>query len=118
MKYLRQFCIIILYSFFGDVLHALLPIPIPASIYGMAMILLAFATNRLQVDSVKATGDFLISVLPLLFVAPTVGLLSCWDLIRGKLWKILLLVVITTIITFGVSGLLTKLLRKGGDNHA
>lgn len=118
MKYIRQFCIIILYSFFGDVLHALLPIPIPASIYGMALILIAFATNRLQVESVKATGDFLVSAMPLLFVPPTVGLLACWDLIRDEIWKILLLVVATTVLTFGVSGILTKLLRKGGDTHA
>ena len=118
MKYIRQFCIIILFSFYGDILHKLLPLPIPASIYGMVLILISFATNRLQVESVKDTGNFLVSVLPLLFVAPTVGLLSCWELIRSEIWKIVLLVVVTTVFTFGVSGMLTKLLSKGGDHDA
>ena len=32
MKYIRQFIIIILISFIGEVLNYLLPLPIPASI--------------------------------------------------------------------------------------
>ena len=117
MKYIRQFFIIILFSFAGELLHALLPIPVPASIYGMVLLLLALGTKLLKVESVKETGDFLVSLLPLLFVAPTAGLLACWDLIRDRIWQIALMILVTTVITFGVSGMLTKLFRKGGDHH-
>ena len=39
MKYIRQFIIIILISFIGEVLNYLLPLPIPASIYGLVLML-------------------------------------------------------------------------------
>ena len=35
MKYLRQFCIILLFSFLGEGLHIILPLPVPASVYGL-----------------------------------------------------------------------------------
>ena len=58
-----------------------------------------------------------INYLPLLFVVPTVGLMGCWDLIREDLLQIAILIVVTTILTFGVSGMLTKLFYKDGDGH-
>lgn len=117
MKYIRQFFLILLFSLAGDICHALLPFPVPASIYGMLLLLLALATKLLKVESVKEAGSFLVSLLPLLFVVPTVGLMACWDLIRADIWKIALLIVTTTVLTFGVSGMLTKLFSKGGDGH-
>ena len=116
MKYIGQFGIIILFSLAGEVLHALLPLPIPASLYGMVLLLLALAVKLLRLEQVKETGSFLVSALPLLFVAPTVELLACWDLIKDHLLGIILITVLTTVFTFGVTGLITKLLRKGGDS--
>lgn len=117
MKYIRQLSIILLFSLGGDLCHALLPFPIPASIYGMVLLLAALGLKFLKVEAVKETGAFLVSLLPLLFVVPTVGLMACWDLIRGDLLRISILIIVTTVLTFGVSGCLTKLLRKGGDGH-
>lgn len=117
MKYLRQFAIIMLFTLVGELCQALLPLPIPGSIYGMVLLLLAFALKILKVEAVKEAGSFLVSILPVLFVAPAVGLVACWDLIRPDLIKIAILIVVTTVITFGVSGLLTKLFSKGGESH-
>ena len=115
MKYVKQLLVILLFSFAGELCHGLLDLPIPASIYGLVLLLLALLLKLIKVEAVKETGSFLVSMLPLLFVAPTVGLLSCWELIRNDLVKIFLLILLTTVLTFGVSGLLTKLLQKGGD---
>ena len=117
MKYVLQFGVIMLFSLAGDLCHALLPFPIPASIYGMVLLFLAFASKLLKVESVKETGAFLVSMLPLLFVIPTVGLMAYWDLIRADVFRIAVLIVVTTILTFGVSGMLTKLFRKGGEEN-
>ena len=115
MKYIRQFAIIILFSLLGELCHLMIPIPIPASIYGMVFLFLSLALGLLKVDAVKEAGSFLVGALPLLFVVPTVGLMGCWDLIREDLLQIAILVVITTVFTFGVSGMLTKLFHKDGD---
>lgn len=117
MKYIRQLGIILLFSFAGELCHMVLPVPIPASIYGMVLLLLALGLKIVKVEAVKETGNFLVSMLPLLFVVPTVALMGCWELIREDLLKIALLIVVTTVLTFGVSGCLTKGFRKGGDGH-
>ena len=115
MKYIRQFAVIMLFSLLGELCHLVIPIPIPASIYGMVFLFLSLALGLLKVDAVKEAGSFLVGALPLLFVVPTVGLMGCWDLIREDLLQIAILVVITTVFTFGVSGMLTKLFHKDGD---
>ena len=115
MKYIRQFAIIMLFSLLGELCHLVIPIPIPASIYGMVFLFLSLALGLLKVDAVKEAGSFLVGALPLLFVVPTVGLMGCWDLIREDLLQIAILVVITTVFSFGVSGMLTKLFHKDGD---
>ena len=116
MKYIRQFAIIMLFSLLGELCHLIIPIPIPASIYGMVLLFLSLAMRLLKVDAVKETGSFLVSLLPLLFVVPTVGLMGCWEPIRDNILQIAILIVVTTILTFGVSGLLTKLFYKDGDD--
>ena len=117
MKYIGQFGIIILFSLAGEACRALLPFPIPASLYGLALLLLALAVKLLKVEQVKETGSFLVSLLPLLFVAPTVGLMACWDQIKHHLPGIVAVVILTTVLVFVVSGWLTKVLLKGGDDH-
>jgi holin-like protein len=116
MKYVKQFGIILLFSLAGDLCHRLLPFPIPASIYGMVLLLVCLALKWVKVEAVKETGTFLVSLLPLLFVVPTVGLMACWDLIREDILGIILVITLTTVLTFAVAGLLTKLLRKE-DSH-
>lgn len=118
MKYIKQFCIIMLFSFAGDICSALLPFTVPASICGMVLLLLSLRLKLVKVEDVKETGSFLVFLLPLLFVAPTVGLLSCWELIRADILAIAVIVLVTTFLTFAVSGLLTKWTRKGGEKNA
>lgn len=38
MKYLKQFLIILAISMIGEILKYLLPLPVPASIYGMLIL--------------------------------------------------------------------------------
>ncbi|RAZ95809.1 CidA/LrgA family protein, partial [Klebsiella oxytoca] len=45
MKYLKQFLIILVISFIGEVLKALLPLPVPASIYGMVILFVCLVTG-------------------------------------------------------------------------
>ncbi len=118
MKYLKELSIILLFSLAGEVCQALIPLPIPASIYGMVLLLAAFLLKLLKVEAVEKTGNFLVSLFPLLFVAPAVGLMVHWALLRDNLLQIAIVVVLSTALTFGISGMLAKLVRKGGDSDA
>ncbi len=118
MKYISQFLIILGFTLAGEALQRLIPIPIPASVYGLTLLFLALCLKIVKIEQVKEVGGFLTSLLPLLFVSPTVGVLENWSLIRPQLLSILLLLVASTALTFGISGLVTQALsKKGGEKH-
>ena len=103
----------------GEALQRLIPISIPASVYGLALLFLALCLKIVKVEHVKDVGGFLTSILPLLFVSPAVGIVDNWSLIQPQLLGIVLLLLASTLLTFGISGLITKLLnRKGGGQNA
>ena len=118
MKYLSQYLIIICFTTAGEALQRIIPFPIPASVYGLALLFLALCLKIVKVEQVKDVGGFLTSILPFLFVAPTVGILENWSLIQPQLLPIVLLLVGSTLLTFGISGSLTQLLmKKRRDRH-
>ena len=116
MKYLSQFLIIMGFTLAGEALQRLVPLPIPASVWGLFLLFTALCLRVVKVDQVKDVGGFLSSLLPVLFVSPTVGILEHWALIRPQLLPIALLLTASTVLVFGISGGLTQLLgRKGGE---
>ncbi len=118
MKYLSQFLIILGFSLVGEALQRLLPVPIPASVYGIVLLFAALCLKIVKVEQVKEAGGFLTSILPILFVSPMVGLLENWALVRDALLPILLLVLASTVLTFGISGLVTQVFTgKGVKDH-
>lgn len=118
MKYLLQICLIFLFSFLGEVLHSVIPFPIPASIYAMVLLFAALALRIVPLKAVKEAGGFFTSILPVLFVAPMVNLMDCWDLVRDNLLPIGVIMVVTTVLVFAVSGLVTQWLTgKKEDNQ-
>lgn len=118
MKYIKQLLYILLFSFLGELLQALIPLPIPAAIYGIVLLLSALCTGLLKAEKIADTAHFLISLLPLLFVAPAASILSYWDILSPHILQICVIVALTTVLVFAVSGLVTKLLlRKGGGQN-
>jgi len=119
MKFFRQICLIALFSFLGELCRWLIPYPIPASIYGMVLLFAALALKLIPAEAVRETGSFLTSFLTVLFVAPVVSLLDCWDALRDALLPLILITFATTVLTFVVSGKVTQLLikRKGGAEN-
>ena len=118
MKYLNQFLIIMGFALIGEVLQRILPLPIPASVYGIALLFLALCFGLVKLEQVKEAGGFLSSLLPLLFVAPTVGILENWALIRNALLPMILLILASTVLIFGISGRIAQaILKKGEKNH-
>ena len=58
MKYVRQFLIILVVSFAGELLNFLLPLPVPASIYGLVIMLLCLMTGLIPLDAVSVGMPF------------------------------------------------------------
>lgn len=118
MKYLSQFCIILGFTLAGEAMQRLLPLPIPASVWGLALLFLALCFGLVKTEQVKDASAFLISIMPVMFVSPAVGIVENWSLISGQLLPIFLLVIATTFLVFGISGSITQLLmKKGGGKN-
>ena len=117
MKYIKQILIILLFTVLGEVLSRLIPFPIPAAIYGIVLMLLALGTGILKPKAVKEVSGFLISIMPVLFVAPAVRILEYWGIIGPNVAAIVIIAVGTTILVFAVSALVTQLIMKGGKRR-
>ena len=119
MKYLKQLLIILAFSLAGELLQTVIPLPIPAAIYGFILLFLALLTGLLKPRHIDKTAAFLISIMPVLFVAPAVNLISYFDVIAPQLVPIAVIVVVSTVLVLGVSGLVTQaLLKKEGNENA
>ncbi len=108
MKYFRQFCIIIAISFLGEACHEWLPLPIPASIYGLLLMLAALCTHLLPLEAVKDAGKFLIDIMPVMFIPAAVGLLESWGVLHPMLVPLLVIIPVTTVLVMAVSGRVTQ----------
>lgn len=108
MKYLIQFLIIIAFSFMGELLHFCLPLPIPASIYGIVLLFVALELKWIKVKDIRETSSFLIAVMPVMFIPAAVGLIDSWHAIGNAWLQYIIVTVVSTFIVMGVSGLVTQ----------
>lgn len=114
MKYIRQVGIIILISFIGELLHFIIPLPVPASIYGLVIMLVCLVSGIIKVSDVKETSSFLIDIMPMMFIPAAVGLMNSWDIIRPQLLVYLVIVVVSLVTVMAVSGKVTQsVIRRG-----
>lgn len=108
MKHVFQFALILGVSFLGEVLNRLIPLPIPASIYGLVLMFILLATHIIPLDAVRGTGKFLIEIMPIMFIPPAVGIMANWDVMQTMLTPLLLAGIGTTFIVLAASGLVTQ----------
>lgn len=104
MQYVFQFLIIAAVSLAGELLSLLLPLPVPGSVYGLVLMLLLLTTGAIRLERVEKTADFLIRIMPVMFLGPNVSLLSAVDSLSGSLLGIFVICVLTTVVVLGVTG--------------
>ena len=110
MKYLKQFMVILAFSFLGEVLHQVLPLPIPASVYGLVFMLAALMTGVLKLHQVKETSAFLIEIMPVMFIPAAAGLIDSWGILQPVIIPLGIITVVTTV--FVTQGIIRKGKRK------
>lgn len=112
MRLVRQMLIILAVSFAGEVLKAVVPLPIPAGIYGLVMLFLLLCAKAVRVEDVGDVSGFLIEIMPLLIVPAGAGLMEQWFFLRPVLVPTAVITVISTILVFIASGLAAQKLMK------
>lgn len=85
MKYIKQVAIIFAVTCVGEILKYFIPLPIPASIYGLVIMIILLATKVVKLEQVKDVADFLIEIMPLMFIPAGVGIIVSWKQVRGMI---------------------------------
>lgn len=104
MKYLKQFLIILVISFIGEVLKEILPLPVPASIYGMVILFVCLAAGIIKLEAVKEAGKFLIEIMPVMFIPAGVGLMSSWGVLKPMLVPVSVVTVVVLVAVMAATG--------------
>ena len=112
MKFLRQFMIILLLSFLGEVLKMFIPLPIPASVYGLVLMLVCLMTGVLKTSQVKDAAFFLIEIMPIMFIPAAAGLIDSWGVLRPLIVPIMIITVVITVFVMAVTGRVAQMIAQ------
>ena len=120
MKFISQFIIIIAFTFIGELLHFFIPLPIPASIYGIVLLFICLMIKWIKVAEIRETSTFLIAIMPVMFIPAAVGLIDSWAAIRSHILQYAIVTIVSTFAVMGAAGRVTQHLvrsnKKRGEN--
>ena len=115
MKFVFQFLVIMVFAFLGELLHLLIPLPVPSSIYGIILLFLALEFKIVKLHQVKETSSFLVAIMTIMFLPPAVGVIESWDVICQAWLPYVVVTLVSTVVVMAVSGRVTqRLIRRGG----
>lgn len=92
----------------GEVLHALLPLPFPASIYGILLLYMALELKLVKTKHIKEVSTTLIIAMPVMFVPAAVGLMETWGDVKESWLQLLLIIVASTFAVMAITGWVTQ----------
>ena len=121
MKYLKQLTIILIVSLISEALGYFIPLPVPASVYGLVLMFILLWAKVVKLSDVEDVADFFLQIMPFFFVAPTVGLMTSFDAIRGNVLWLVGMCFISTVVTIAVTGIVAQIIirlrKKGGRKN-
>ena len=111
MKYVRQIGIILGITLAGEFLNQILPLPVPAGVYGLFLMLAALV----KMESVEGTGNFLMDTMSMMFVPATVGILECADELKAVLIPFLIIIAVSTVVVMIVTGKVAQFMMESAE---
>ena len=108
MKYIFQLSIIFGISFIGEVLNVLLPLPVPASVYGLVILFVLLCTKIVKLEQVETVAEYLMAIMPLFFIEPTVGIMNSYGLVKGNILTLFVACFLSFVAVMAVTGLVSQ----------
>lgn len=115
MKYVKEVAWIIAFTFIGEALNKLLPLPIPAGVYGLVLLLVGLITGIVKLEDVETTGGFLLDTMTLMFIPAAVGIMSVTDILLPVLVPYLVIIISSTVIVMTVTGIAASLILRRSE---
>jgi len=103
-------------TFLGEILHEFIPLPIPASIYGLLLMLICLKMKVVKLEHIKDVGAFLLDMMPVMFMPAAVGLITIWKDVSNTVIPMIIITLLTTVFVMAATGKMTDyiLLKKDG----
>lgn len=114
MKYIKGAAVIWGATMAGEWLHHWLPLPVPAGVYGLFLLLLLLCTGLVKENTVAGAGGLLLELMPLMFIPAGAGLMANGAELAGIWFPLTVISVVSTVFVMVVSGWTAQavLLRK------
>lgn len=104
MKFMKQLMIILSISLIAELMEYLIPLPVAASIYGLALMLTGLITHIIPLEKVENAADYLVEILPILFIPPTVSVMASAQELKQMLIPLCVISVVSTVLVMGAAG--------------
>ena len=118
MKFVKQLLIILSISFIAEVMEYFIPLPVAASIYGLVLMLVGLVTGLIPLKEVEDAADFLVEIMPIMFIPATVGIMTSIEALKQMLVPLCVISIVSTVLVFGVTGRVTQgIIRRGGKTE-
>lgn len=115
MKYVRECAVIFGITLVGELLNLVLPLPIPAGVYGLFLLLFLLCSGILKLEDVEGTGNFLLDIMPVMFIPASVGLIESYGALSGILVPLVIICIVSTAVVMVVTGKVTELMLSAGS---
>ena len=76
MKYVKEIVIIFGITMVGELLNMFIPLPVPAGVYGLFILLGGLCTKVISLSDVEVTGNLLLDLMPVMFIPAAVGIID------------------------------------------
>jgi holin-like protein len=113
---LTSLSVILVFLLLGDVISMILAVSVPGSVIGMILLTAALWTGVVKDEWIKPGAKLLIDHMAFLFVPAGVGLMVHLEVFKGKFLSLASAILISTLVTMAVTGLVQQLLEKR-SNH-
>jgi len=117
MKILIQIGVIFGLYWISQCIEAVLPIPFPASVISMLLLLALLLLRLIKVEQIREKTDFVLGNLSFFFVPVIASVINYVDVIAENAVALLVISLVTTVLTFGVTAWVVQLTRRALDRR-
>lgn len=104
MRFLKEIAIIFGITMMGEFLNYLLPLPVPAGVYGLFILLAFLCSGWVKLEEIEFTSNFFLDTMPLMFIPAGVALLNSAGELKGFLIPLTVITSVSTIFVMVVTG--------------
>ncbi len=112
----RGLTLLLLFQFLGELVSRAFNLPIPGSVLGMGLLLLALMAKWVDIKWFEEAAELLLSNMALFFVPAGVGVMVYGDLIAAEWLPITVATVLSTFVVMAVTGKLAQKLESSHSN--